>query len=152
VKSKCLVLNEWIFDDLQGTNGKEAQKISFLFLEKLVGKCDHIAVLSGTPWMDKAYKLMKHTDLELRRISRYFHLNILKNPQKCRILNNLDIQALREEIKKQIPEEKDYYLAEIYFSCKADLLITTDKPLYDALIKIDVNIKLREGFLKEYMD
>jgi hypothetical protein len=151
--SKCFVINEWVLHDLRGENGKKAQTESIKFLETLKERCDQIAVLRGSRWMEKAYELMKYDHPFIRGFSKYLHQVILRDPKKCYFLDENDITAISEDLCKQVPNE-DLYLIQIYFSTNAAALVTTDEKLYAGASKasdVHINVKLRQDFLKDYI-
>lgn len=61
MSSRCFVLNEWLLHDLRGDNAEIAQEESYKFLIRLIERCDRIAVLRGSPWIQKAYELMEYS-------------------------------------------------------------------------------------------
>ena len=148
--SRCFVINEWLLHDLLGENGPDKRTQSYGLLRKIYKKCDHIAVLQESPWIEKAYKLMEQSDLLSREISKFLRLNFLVNSKKCSLLNAAEIKPLAQELRKKIPEEKDVYLVETYISVEAELLVTTDVKLQKALLDSGINIELREKFIGEY--
>lgn len=151
--SQCFVIDEWLIHDLGGENGEKAQAEAITFLERLKEKCDKIAILLGSIWVKKAFRFMKHTKLFLREISKFFYEGILRDTKKCQFLNKNDLKPLPKDIREKIPEEKDVYLVETYYSAKANLLVTTDeRSLYNFLSPLSINIKLRDAFLKEYLE
>ncbi len=151
VSSQCFVLNEWLLHDLRGDNGQEAQAESFRFLERLKEQCDRIAVLKGSKWMNKAYDLMRQADPLIRPVSKYLHQIILRDPQKCVILDPKEIKPVSEELESILQE--DLYLFQIYYSTKAITLVTTDEKLIQTIstANINVSIRCRGEFLKEYL-
>lgn len=151
--SECFVINEWLIHDLLGDNGEEAQKESYKLLLKLKEKCDRIAVLDGSPWMNKAYRLMKSGEPPIRSLSEYLRGVILGDPEKCVILNKSEIRDLPENVKNLAPQD-DLYLIETYYSASAKLLVTSDQRLLQTFFNasnINMVIKLRDEFLREYL-
>jgi predicted nucleic acid-binding protein len=152
--SECFIINEWLLHDLRGDNGQEAQEESHRFLRRLKEKCDRIAVLSGSPWMEKAYELMRHSTPAVRTLSKYLHEAILRDSKKCRFLDQNEIKTIPEDVRVLVPQE-DLYLVETYYSADASALVTTDKPLYEALSTAQnpsINVRLRDDFLKQYLE
>jgi len=144
-----MVLDEWIIHDLLGENGERRQQEAMEFLKTIRAKCDRIVVLQEGPWMNKAYGLMKRSDQPFRGMSRFLHGAILQDPRKAVRLMPQEIQDIPYEIS--VPE-KDRYLVDTYFSARADVLVTTDEPLKEALSDTNVNVRLRDEFLKEYLE
>ncbi|MDI6753363.1 MAG: hypothetical protein QME78_03095 [Thermodesulfobacteriota bacterium] len=152
MSSKCFVINEWLIHDLAGDNGENAQEESSEFLWRLKEKCDQIAVLINSPWMEKAYRLMKQGNLPICIFSKQLHYDILKDFKKCRLLERDEIKNLSEATKNGIPDD-DLYLVETYYSVNANVIVTSDKPLQEVLSsKADMNVRLRDDFLREYFE
>jgi hypothetical protein len=148
--SNLFVVNEWLLEDLIGANGQERQAESFKFLETLRDKPDRIAVLEASPWVEKAYKLMKHPNRIIRQCSKFLHLSILPDSNKCLRISQNELKNLPEEVKSQSPTE-DLYLVETYYSVDANALITTDQKLLKALANTIIHVELRDDFLKNYL-
>ncbi len=148
--SSLFVVNEWLLEDLIGANGQERQAESYKFLEALRNKPDRIAVLESSPWMGKAYKLIKHQDPLIRRLSKYLWLGILRDASKCAWLVRDELKNLPDEVKTRSPDE-DLYLVEIYHSVDANALITSDQKLFKALSTTSIHVELRDDFLTSYL-
>lgn len=147
--SRLLVVDEWLIHDLIGENSSHKQEEAGHFLEELIKRCDRIAVLRGSPWMQKAYGLMSYNDPLRRTLSKLLH-RILRDLRKCAILEPNELRELPSELVAQVPAE-DQYLVQIYLSAEADLLVTTDQKLNDSLSTFeDVHVKQRDDFLKGY--
>jgi hypothetical protein len=91
--------------DLLGDNGQEAQKESYDFLIKLKEKCDRIVILRSSPWMEKAYELMKRGNPPVRGLSKYLHEVILRDSKKSQFLDESEIKTIPENVKKLVPQE-----------------------------------------------
>ena len=142
-----LVLNEWIFHDLLGENGEVAKSETAKFLNTFYESRDGLVLPTEQRWLQKAYQLMTLTDPRLRITSQQFH-TLLQNSTRT-----IDT---RSEAPSDLPNElviptEDVYLVEAYMCAKADVLITTDEGLHEALsIYSDVNCQLRKDFLAQY--
>jgi len=151
--SQRFVVNEWIFHDLSGENGWEAQDETFRFLQRVKERCDTIAVLRGSRWTEKAFELMTLSEQTARRLSKFLHLEILQNSKKCQYIDPGQIKGLPQDILANIPAD-DAYLFELYHSVGADVLVTTDEHLVQAassLPDFDFTIRLRAAFVPEYL-
>lgn len=145
-----LVVNEWVIHDLLGENGDQRLRETRRFLEVLIERCDRIVVLRGSPWMRKAYRLMRRVDPLSRGLSRLLQ-GILQDQGKASLLDPWDVRSFPSHLQEHVPEE-DRYLIETYFSAGAEALVTTDKRLRDALSGSDVEIRLRDEFMNEYLE
>ena len=153
MSSECYVLDDWLLDDLLGRNEREAQMEAVRCLETLKEKCDRIAILEGSSWTDKAYKLMKREEVPLRKISKYLQEVILLDPQKCQKLHQDQVEAIPEPLR-EVAHHKDIYLLETYFAADASALVTTDVKLHKAISDAqgaNITIRLRDEFLAEYL-
>ena len=57
------VLNEWVFHDLLGENGGEVFRETAEFLTSFVRSNDRLAIPTEERWTQKAYRLMRMTDV-----------------------------------------------------------------------------------------
>lgn len=150
--ARCLVINEWLFHDLQGHNQPEAQLEAAEFLQKLIDGPDRIAVLRDSAWMNKAYQLMKSGDPLISALARQLNLGLLINSSNCQIVELSEILPLPKELN-QIDLKEDKYLFETFFAVGADLIITSDQRLYDKVAGVEsVKLVMRNEFLKDYLN
>ena len=150
MRPMTLVLNEWVFHDLMRENGDQA------FLETsefLLSFCDpeHSLIVPYEPrWHNKANQLTLLLDPAGRQASKSFHL-LLRDIDRAISIRAEDMQPLLTSIPHQVPDE-DVYLVLAYLAGNADLLVTTDHGLFDALASEDaINCQMREHFLAGYL-
>jgi predicted nucleic acid-binding protein len=144
-----LVLDEWVIHDLKGENGPHRRQEADLFLDRIRERCERVAVLSDSPWIRKAKRLMKETDSLTRQASRKLHGLILRDQNKTQYVDELGFQ----EIPFPVPPD-DQYLVQTYIAANADVLVTSDQRLFEALQAPDcagINVVLRNGFLRQYL-
>lgn len=99
--------------------------------------------------MVKAYNLMLYTD-PLRKEFGKLLSDIFYNQNLCTLFDENELGPLPENIAKQTPEE-DHYLVQLYLASDADLLVTSDLKLHDALASVEsIKVKLRDDFLQDY--
>lgn len=106
-----LILDEWIIHDLQGDNGQNRQKESYKFLETIINKCDKIAILRGSKFIEKIFHFAKKAcNLGKRELSKMLVNKFLFNLKKSEIINFENIES--EEIKNILEEVKpdDHYI------------------------------------------
>ena len=148
---KTLVINEWIFHDLQGQNGRKRQTEAFDFLTALNRGNDRIAVLYGSEWMRKFHALIG-SDYQETRFVRKLMASMIFDPSKCIIVYPKDAEDAAPKDAVAAAPEEDIYLIQLYYASNADLLITTDTGLHGAFDDHeDVNVICRGAFLKEYL-
>ena len=145
-----IVLNEWIFHDLWGQNGEQAQREAVRFLRALVDTTDSLIVPSEPRWTGKANRLMGFLDDRRRRISKVFR-SLYDDSDRALRVRTEGTGAIPDELLARLPEE-DVYLVSAYLLASADVLVTTDVPLYEALTDSEpVTCRMREDFLAEYL-
>lgn len=149
---RLLVVDEWLLNDLLGHNGPRNQGQAFEFLQKLVARCDRIAVTGKSPWVRKAYDLSRQGSNrpELRPIARYLFGQVLINSEKAVWRDPEECAGRSSELGVGIPAD-DRYLVDLYLCVGADELVTTDQALAKALAEAGVAVSLRDGFLDEYL-
>ena len=144
-----ILLNEWVFHDLWGENGQCEQWEAEHFLRALVRSTDSLVVPDDSPWTRKAYQLMKLSDPRLRLMSQAFRRLCIDSNRALRVRPE-GTEVIPRELLTQLPEE-DVYLVSAYLSAAADVLVTTDVSLYEALVDSDlVRCRMRDDFLDDY--
>jgi hypothetical protein len=134
------VINEWLLEDLRGANGAERQRQAVEFLSKLVKRCDGIVVVIESAWWRKAFDLMKRSDdPAVREVSKFLHLQVLRDSQKCRLLSQENLCPLPCALRHD-----DWYLVQAYLTAKADAIITTDESLKEVLSSHNLPVLLRD--------
>ena len=144
-----LIINEWIFHDLLGENGPEAFEATRGFVKRLFHSTDWIVAPNEQRWRRKAYQLMTSTSPEQRQVSQLFH-SLLMDSNRCIILNPEDIPEVPKGTYDWAPCE-DVYLIEAYVASGADILVTTDKTLFDSVAEHGEFVcRMRDEFLSTY--
>ena len=148
-KTILLVLNEWVFHDLLGENGPDAFQETARFLLAFTGTEDNLVVPSEERWNRKAHQLMSMTDPLRRQVSQLFH-SLLRDPARSIRVNTDEMTSASRDSYDWVPSE-DTYLVLAYDSSGADVLVTTDHGLAQAIAEHDrVNCRMRDDFLPEY--
>ncbi len=156
MSSECIVLDEWLIHDLLGENTRDAQDKAHRFLTAIRQKCDHIAVITGSNWMKKAYGLMRESSPLLRKLSKQLHLDILLDPDKCILLGDQNVKPLSTDLRELVSEDKAYLVA-TYISAKGSVFITANEGLYNDLRSTrseihDINAMLKDEFMEGYIE
>ena len=145
-----VVLNEWVFHDLWEENGENSQRETALFLRAFVQSDDSLVVPNEIRWSSKANRLMEFTDARRRRISKVFR-SLYDDSGRALRVRPEDTTGIPEALLAQLPEE-DVYLVSAYLSANAEVLVTTDVPLYEALAESElVTCRMRDDFLADYV-
>lgn len=144
-----LVINEWIFHDLLGENGLERFRSAAAFLVKLDGSNDRIVMPPDERWRRKAFQLMTATSPAQREVSKVMH-RLLLDSERCIRPENDDMPEESLTSYDWAPEE-DFYLLQAYSAATADLLVTTDETLFQAILEHgQFTCRLRDEFLSTY--
>ena len=142
------VLNEWLFEDLLGRNGSDKQEETRQFLLTLEASEDKFVIPTKKRWNDKGYSLMTQRDIRLQRISKLFN-SLRLNSDKTIV--QATTPEIPEDLLDQLPKE-DVYLVSAYLSSGADLLVTTDRGLFDSLANTElISCHMRDEFLSSYL-
>jgi len=145
-----IVLNEWVFHDLRGDNGPLRQSGAEDLLSALRVSTDRIVVPDESPWTSKAYQMMKLSDPR-RKLSSQSLFGLCVDSNRALRVPTEGVEAIPEELLSQLPEE-DVYLVSAYLSANADVLVTTDIPLYESLAGSElVECQMRDDFLADYL-
>ncbi len=145
-----VVLNEWIFHDLWGENGEGNQRETFEFLLAFERSNDVFVVPRESRWLGKANGLMAYSDPLRRSISRRFR-SLFINRERALWVWSEENTSIPAELLDQLPEE-DVYLVSAYLAADANVLVTTDVDLHDALVNAEsVVCRMRDDFLEDYL-
>ena len=122
------VINEWLWHDSSGENGKDKQRQAFELIRGL-GKSEHqIIVTEGSPFDQKYWALWKSSDTIVNGLMKVFHFNIRLNPDRCLLLKPATAHVLPDELTSSIKPD-DHYLVRAQLSVPESVVVTTDTPL-----------------------
>ena len=110
---------------------------------------DHVVVIPDKDrWMKKAYLLMTAKGPEQRVLSKIFH-RVMRDGNRAMRLQTSEESFSAAEFH-WMPTE-DVYLVAAYVAAGADLLVTSDRELFDALKDCpQVACMMREDFLRGF--
>jgi hypothetical protein len=144
------VINEWLWADSSGQNLRAAQRETFNFISLLPSSNHQIVFIEGSPFDQKAWNLCKSADPIVAAIASAFVRSVRQNSDRCLILK-------AEEATTAIPENlaaetkpDDHYLLQAMLSVRDSVLVTTDGPLREAVIRAGLPCLSREEFLRTY--
>lgn len=148
-----IVLNEWIFHDMWEENGAANRLEVERFLTALQNSDDRFVIPphGAHGWNRKVYQLMDRArgNSNLSIVRRLFR-SLFEDPRKAMRIPHEDMIPVPADILPKLPPE-DIYLVEAYLSAGADMLVTTDQVLHDALADFSVvECLLRDDFLAGY--
>ena len=140
-----LVLNEWIFHDLFCDNGPEKFRETAEFVIRLDRSSDIVVIPAQERWRSKANQLWGMASPIQREVGRLL-LYLFSDSTRCIRLEPGDIPATSQGSYDWAPSE-DVYLVEACVVSGADLLVTTDETLFDAVTEHDtVECMMRQTF------
>ena len=143
-----IVLDEWVFHDLQGNNKDERRRPTWAFMDAFETSGDKLVIPNEARWLQKAHGLTLMREPEGKLIGKLIS-RILWNP-RIAIRFEPNPALVTGDLRRETPR-KDIYLVEAYLSAGADMLVTTDGGLRSALADFSVvECRLRDEFLAGY--
>ena len=141
-----LVINEWIFEDLTGENGLDKFKETARFVLNLNRSKDMVVMPVKPRWREKANRARTASNPMHREAGRLF-VDLFWDSTRGIILNPDDIPAAPQSAYDWAPSE-DVYLIQTYIASNADLLVTTDETLFQAVAEHgQFTCRMRDEFL-----
>jgi hypothetical protein len=144
------VINEWLWADSSGANGKDAQQNTFEAIRKLATSDHQIVVIEGSPFDQKLWALCKSNDMVVRDLVKIFLLSIRLNLDRCLLLKPDASHALSDELLSAVKPD-DRYLVSAQLSVPQSVLVTTDRPLQEAVMNAGLPCLSRDEFFAEYL-
>jgi hypothetical protein len=142
------VLNEWIWADALGENGRSHQIEALQVLEGLDRGPDSIVVVNGSRFHAKAWKLCSATTPPARQIGRDFKMKFLYNSLKCRLLDETELAEIPSSLQGVKPDDR--YLVRAQLTVPGSIIVTTDAPLKTILDAASIPCEHREQFVSRY--
>jgi hypothetical protein len=146
-----MVIDEWLWADLSGSNTSKNQEEALKFLETIFYVCDRIVTVKGKKFNQKTKDFWKHTDRGRRKIAIYYNENFLSDPAKLVNLEESSLEPIPERISQKVKDEDDYYLIQAYLATGASVIVTTDSDILKAEINNDINCLHRDEFVASYI-
>ena len=144
-----LVINEWIFHDLLCENGAVNFRQTAEFVVRLNSSQDVVVMPVEERWREKANTLRSATNPIQRQTGRLF-VDLFWDSTRGIILQSEGGSGELPDLHSWAPAE-DVYLIEACAASGADLLVTTDETLFDAVREHgSVECKMRDDFISTY--
>src|SRR3989344_5988722 len=107
-----IIVDEWLFEDLAGNNGRDKQIETVIFLNKLYEICDQIVILEGSSFEKKMNDFTSSTnDSPPFRLARSAFIELIsRNSVKKHYLLKDDVTALPKAFIPLINDPPDHYL------------------------------------------
>jgi hypothetical protein len=141
------VINEWIWHDLSGDNGRQVQEEALNVLTKLSMSDHRIVVVEASPFDQKAWALCKTANpMILPAIGRLYVGTVRQNPERCLILKQEDMVDLPPGLASEVNID-DEYLVKALLTVEGSVLVTTDAALSESLTNAGRNCISREEFI-----
>jgi hypothetical protein len=150
---RTFVFDEWLWSDLRGESGEDAQRKSFSLLETVCKNCDRLVTVEGSHFLQKFFDLAKEVKSigdPRRIIIKAFKVQFLYNSEKLHCLKKSDLLELPPEIEDMVKED-DKYLVHAYLTGRAELLVTTDNPLMKTLKDYCIKCVDKTMFISDYL-
>jgi len=145
-----LIIDEWLWADLNGENSPRAQGQSLNFIFAVFRKCDRIVIVKGSKFEKKAWSFTKHEDVRRREISKYFTRNFLYNSLKTHYLDSSSLPSVPSNLAGMTNYD-DHYLIQACLVIEDAVVVTTDKSLRAALLECGKSCEHRDEFVQNYI-
>jgi hypothetical protein len=143
------VINEWLWADSRGDNGRDRQREAFNLIVNLAASDHQIVVIEGSAFDEKAWKLCKSTDTVVVEIASVY-CNILRfDSNRCVVLKSDAIPEIPDNLSAAVKDD-DQYLVRAQLSVAGAVLVTTDEPLGKVVREHGLSCLSREDFLQGY--
>jgi hypothetical protein len=143
------VINEWIWHDSSGTNGRRLQRQSYDVITRL-GDSDHqIVIIEGSAFDKKAWNTCKNPDPIVGLIAGAYVVSLRQNSDRCRILKPNTLMDVPAELAAATKAD-DHYLLHALLTVEGSILVTTDIPLLNAVREAGLSCISREEFWITY--
>jgi hypothetical protein len=140
------VINEWLWADSSGDNGRDNQRQALSLIENLLSSDHQIVVVEDSQFDRKAWNLCRSTNLLVQAIAAAFVKNIRWNSDRCLILKPNETVAVPGEIAL-VTKADDHYLIQAQLTVNGAILVTTDGDLRTAVRNAGLACLWRDEFL-----
>ncbi len=143
----AFVINEWLWADLSGSNGKQAQREAFTVIENLPLSDHRIVIIEGSKFDQKAWNLCRNEQpTTVQSLAGIYVNTVRQDADRCQILKPEAVVDLPEDLASATKPD-DHYLIQALLTVHGAILVTTDNPLREALVNAGLNCISREQFL-----
>lgn len=152
-----IIVDEWLFEDLAGKNGREKQIETVVFLNKLHEICDRIVILEGSSFEQKMNDFTSsNNDSPPFRLAKSAFIELIarNSIKKCYLYKN-DVVELPKAFIPLINDPPDHYLFQNHLKLmnKGCFILTTDgRWKEEKLKKKGFRIEKRDLFLPKYLE
>jgi hypothetical protein len=147
----AFVINEWLWADLSGGNGRQAQREAFVVIQKLAVSDHRIVVIEGSAFDQKAWNLCKSTNpMIVQRMAGAYVASLRQNSDRCVILKPEAVLGVPNELASATKQD-DHYLIQAQLSVEGAILVTTDGDLCHAVKQAGLPCLSRQEFLTTHL-
>jgi hypothetical protein len=143
------VVNEWLWADSSGANGRPLQLQAYRVITELCASNHRIVVIEGSAFDKKAWNICRSKDPIVGSIARTYVVSVRQNSDRCQILKPDVAPDLPAELVAETNPD-DHYLLHALFSVSEAILVTTDESLCRAVRRAGLSCVSREDFLSNY--
>lgn len=140
------VINEWLWADSSGGNGRGPQREALDLMMRLASSENQIVVIEGSAFDQKAWACCKSADPAALALARIFVSSIRQDSDRCRLLSTEAVAVLPDELALSIKPD-DHYLVRALMSVDGAVLVTTDAPLREIVRQAGFKCLSREEFI-----
>jgi hypothetical protein len=145
------VINEWLWHDSRGENGKVHQKRALLAMTSLAESDHQIIIIEGSSFDKKAWALCRSQETVVAALAKIYVTTLRQNLDRCKLLKPDDVTALPEElISSPKLKDDDRYLVQAQQAVPGAIIVTTDGPLRELLTERGLRCLSREEFFANY--
>ncbi len=137
------VFNEWFWADLRGDNREVKKAETFGLLIRFGSSSHRMVIAVGSAFDNKAWSLCKAAP----DIGRIFMKTIRLNSERCHLLHGDSWAPFPEELSSKV-KPADRYLVQTCLAVPESILITTDRPLLEAVTTHGIPCLHRNEFLQ----
>ena len=144
------VINEWLWADLSGSNGRTQQKQTVEFLYLFAKSPHQLVIIQDTAFDRKAWALCSASqDPIAKLIGSIFVAEIRQNFDRCLLLHPNSVAPLPDALATSAKPD-DHYLLSAQLSAPGSILVSTDRPLCEIVQQHGLACMSREEFLESF--
>lgn len=145
------VVNEWLWADLAASDRPTVQRRAITFLEQFANSDHQMILVQDSAFDHKAWSLCASYDTFRASLGKLFVLLVRQDSDRCLILSPTTLAPLPKHLANEVKPD-DHYLLQAQLACPGAILVTTDSPLRNVLLKNGMPCITREEFFNTYFN